>query len=155
MQPTSQSNTHVFGHGFLQQRRARGPFTADAKPGGEAEQGDWAAWITGSGGNPSLQDAFGTNFFKYMVYDNAAWDFKTSTADHNVKLADDLYIVRVPGEAAGTGKTLRLIEGKEPSAARTLAMATSWRAATDRSRSWRVGLMPASPMLANSSSCSV
>jgi feruloyl esterase len=58
-------------------------------PGGEAEQGDWAAWITGAGRGPSLQDAFGTNFFKYMVYNDAAWDFKTSTADHNVKLADD------------------------------------------------------------------
>ena len=38
------------------------------------------------------------------------------------------------------------------SAASTLAIATSWRAATDRSRGWRVGLMPVRPMLANSSS---
>jgi hypothetical protein len=65
------------------------PILPGFSPGGEAEPGDWAAWITGSGGNPSLQDAFGTNFFKYMVYNNAAWDFKASTADHNVKLADD------------------------------------------------------------------
>ena len=65
------------------------PILPGFAPGGEAEQGDWAAWITGSGGNPSLQDAFGTNFFKYMVYNDAAWDYKTSTTDHNVKLADD------------------------------------------------------------------
>jgi feruloyl esterase len=58
-------------------------------PGGEAEAGDWGQWITGAGANPSLQDAFGTNFFKYMVYGDAAWNFKTSTTDHNVKLADD------------------------------------------------------------------
>jgi feruloyl esterase len=58
-------------------------------PGGEAEQGGWAQWITGAGGNPSLQEAFGTNFFKYMVYSDAAWDFKTSTTDRNVKLADE------------------------------------------------------------------
>src|SRR5580700_942499 len=58
-------------------------------PGGEAEQGDWAQWITGAGGNPSLQYAFGTNFFKYMVYNDASWEFKTSTTDRNVKLADE------------------------------------------------------------------
>jgi hypothetical protein len=58
-------------------------------PGGEAEQGDWAQWITGAGGNPSLQYAFGTNFFKYMVFNDASWDYKTSTTDRNVKLADE------------------------------------------------------------------
>jgi hypothetical protein len=58
-------------------------------PGGEAEPLGWAQWITGSAGNPSLQDAFGTNFFKFMVYNNAAWSFKTSTTDQNVKLADE------------------------------------------------------------------
>jgi feruloyl esterase len=58
-------------------------------PGGEAEPGGWADWITGAQGKPSLQFAFGTNFFKYMVYNDAAWDFKTSTADRNVKLADE------------------------------------------------------------------
>jgi hypothetical protein len=58
-------------------------------PGGEAEPGDWAQWITGAGGNPSLQSAFGTNFFKYMVYNDASWDYKTSTTDQNVKLADE------------------------------------------------------------------
>jgi hypothetical protein len=57
-------------------------------PGGEAEPGDWAAWITGGRG-PSEMESYGTNFFKYMVYSDAAWDFKTSTTDHNVKLADD------------------------------------------------------------------
>jgi hypothetical protein len=58
-------------------------------PGGEAEQGDWAQWIAGAGGNPSLQYSFGTNFFKYMVYNDASWDYKTSTTDRNVKLADE------------------------------------------------------------------
>jgi hypothetical protein len=58
-------------------------------PGGEAEQGGWAQWVTGAGGNPSLQEAFGTNFFKYMVDNNAAWDFKKSATDQNVKLADE------------------------------------------------------------------
>jgi hypothetical protein len=65
------------------------PVLPGFSPGGEAEPGGWEQWITGAGGNPSLQDAFGTNFFKYMVYDNAAWDFKTSATDQNVKLADE------------------------------------------------------------------
>lgn len=58
-------------------------------PGGEAEAGDWASWITGAGGTPSLQNAYGTNFFKYMVYGDAAWKYQTSTIDQDVKLADE------------------------------------------------------------------
>jgi hypothetical protein len=58
-------------------------------PGGEAEQGGWAPWITGAAPGQSMQMAFGTNFFKYIVYANPDWDYKTSTVDHNVKLADD------------------------------------------------------------------
>jgi len=56
--------------------------------GGEAEPLDWAEWITGDHGNPSLQSAFGTSFFKYIVYGDADWNYQTSTADQNVKLAD-------------------------------------------------------------------
>jgi feruloyl esterase len=58
-------------------------------PGGEAEPLGWTEWITGTGGNPSQQYAFGVNFFRYMVYDDPAWDYKSSTADQNVKLADE------------------------------------------------------------------
>ena len=71
-------------------KNSRGePILPGFSPGGEAEQGGWAAWITGAAPGQSLQMAFGVNFFKYIVYGDPAWDYKTSTVDHNVKLADD------------------------------------------------------------------
>jgi Tannase and feruloyl esterase len=75
-----------------------GPKTSDGKQvlagfshGGEAELGGWASWIDGAAPGKSLQYAFGTNFFKYMVFNDADWDYKTATVDHNVKLADDKF----------------------------------------------------------------
>ena len=58
-------------------------------PGGEAEQGGWGPWITGTEPRKSLQFAFGNNFFQNIVYSDPAWDYKTSSAEHNVKVADD------------------------------------------------------------------
>jgi hypothetical protein len=50
--------------------------------GGEAERGGWRAWITGPVGErftegrpPSLQWAFGTEFYKYFVFGDQAWDY--------------------------------------------------------------------------------
>jgi feruloyl esterase len=52
--------------------------------GGESEAGGWTEWITGpderllggSGGRvPSLQFGFGTEFFKYFVFSDPAWDY--------------------------------------------------------------------------------
>src|SRR5258706_11515209 len=43
--------------------------------GGETGQGGWNAWITGQ----SAQFQFATNFFKYFVYGDREWDFKTFT----------------------------------------------------------------------------
>lgn len=58
-------------------------------PGGEAEFNGWAAWIDGAAPGRSLQYAFGANFFKNMVFNDPDWDYKTSTVDHNVQVADD------------------------------------------------------------------
>jgi feruloyl esterase len=58
-------------------------------PGGEAEPNGWSSWVDGAAPGRSLQYAFGTNFFKYMIYNDANWDYKTSTVDHNMALADD------------------------------------------------------------------
>jgi len=44
---------------------------------GEAEQGGWGPWITGADREKSAMFMFATNFFKYMVYSNPAWDYKT------------------------------------------------------------------------------
>lgn len=58
-------------------------------PGGEAGQGGWIPWITGSGPGKSLQYAFTTNFFKYMVFNDQNWDFKTFNFDTDLKIDDE------------------------------------------------------------------
>jgi feruloyl esterase len=58
-------------------------------PGGEAEPGGWAAWITGGAPQQALMYAFGTQFFQNMVYEDPAWDFRTFQVDRDTKNADD------------------------------------------------------------------
>ena len=48
--------------------------------GGEGENAGWPAWITGGGAavgqnGPSARFAFGTELFKYFVFDDPAWDY--------------------------------------------------------------------------------
>jgi hypothetical protein len=57
--------------------------------GGEGGMQGWAVWITGSAPTKSLMYAFGTNFYKNMVFDDPAWDFRTLKVDRDVKIADD------------------------------------------------------------------
>lgn len=57
-------------------------------PGGEAEPGGWAPWITGSAPEKSLMYAFGTQFYKNMVYDDPAWDYHKFDADRDTEAAD-------------------------------------------------------------------
>ena len=64
------------------------PITPGYSPGAEAGQGGWAAWIVGTEPTKAAMYAFGTNFFKYMVYNDAAWDYKTFQLDHDTRLAD-------------------------------------------------------------------
>ncbi len=68
---------------------SRGPIFPGYSPGGEAELGGWAIWITGPAPERSLMYAFGTQFFKNMVYDNAAWDYHTFNPDRDTQAADD------------------------------------------------------------------
>jgi len=58
-------------------------------PGGEAEQGGWAPWITGDAPQKSLMYAFSTQFFTNMVYSNPDWQFRTFDPGRDVKAADD------------------------------------------------------------------
>jgi tannase/feruloyl esterase len=58
-------------------------------PGGEAEPTGWGAWISGPRPGSSMQYVFGTNFFRYMVYNDPNWDYKGSTIDRNLSLAGD------------------------------------------------------------------
>jgi hypothetical protein len=63
--------------------------------GGETGGQGWGLWITGSAPGKALMVAFGTGFFKNMVFDDASWDFKTFNVDHDVKLTDDKAALRL------------------------------------------------------------
>jgi feruloyl esterase len=60
---------------------ARDTMIYPAQPvGGEGEGGGWGVWITGStpppvANGPSLRFAFGTQFFKYFVFNDPNWDY--------------------------------------------------------------------------------
>src|SRR5206468_235183 len=58
-------------------------------PGGEAEPNGWAQWITGDQPAQSLMYAFGTQFFKNMIFNDAAWDFNTFNLDRDMKIAEE------------------------------------------------------------------
>lgn len=58
-------------------------------PGGEAGAQGWAVWMTPSSPEKSLQSYFSTNFFRNMVFNDPAWDFKTFDFDKDVRLADE------------------------------------------------------------------
>ena len=57
-------------------------------PGGEADPGGWQPWIVGTAPEQSLMFGFGTQFFKNMVFDDAAWDYHTFNIDRDTKVAD-------------------------------------------------------------------
>jgi hypothetical protein len=57
-------------------------------PGGEADSGAWQPWITGTAPERSLMYAFATQFFKNMVFNDPAWDFRTFNLDRDHELAD-------------------------------------------------------------------
>jgi len=50
------------------------PIFPGLSPGGEAEQGGWAHWITGDAPEKSSMYNFGTQFFKNMVYSDPNWE---------------------------------------------------------------------------------
>jgi hypothetical protein len=58
-------------------------------PGGEAEQGGWGSWVTGPGPEKSQMSAYGPQFMKNMVYNDASWQFQKFDVDRDVKAADD------------------------------------------------------------------
>jgi hypothetical protein len=58
-------------------------------PGGEV--GGWAVWITGAAPEQSLTYAFGTQFFKNMMFNDAAWDYHTFNLDRDTRAADQKF----------------------------------------------------------------
>ena len=64
------------------------PIFPGYSPGGEAEQGGWGIWITGAKPAGSLMFAFGTNYYKNMVFEDPAWDYRTFQLERDLKAAD-------------------------------------------------------------------
>jgi feruloyl esterase len=58
-------------------------------PGAEDGPGGWALWITGRAPAKSLIAFFGLGFFSNMVYENAAWDYRTFTVEAGLKSAQE------------------------------------------------------------------
>jgi feruloyl esterase len=75
-------------YGGLRDSKGRQIFPG-LSPGGEAEPGGWAAWITGKAPEKSLMFAFVTQFFKNMVFSKPDWHFRAFDADRDVKVADE------------------------------------------------------------------
>src|SRR5262249_40004891 len=57
--------------------------------GAEEGPGGWRLWITGAAPETSLMYLFTTSFFRNMVFDDPAWDFKTFNFDSGMKTADE------------------------------------------------------------------
>jgi feruloyl esterase len=64
------------------------PIFPGLSPGGEAEQGGWASWITGDAPEKSLMYTFSTQFFKNMVY-SPEWQVRGFDPDRDAKAADE------------------------------------------------------------------
>jgi hypothetical protein len=75
-------------YGGLRSNKGRQIFPGPS-PGGEAEPGGWALWITGDAPEKSAMYAYSTQFFKNMVYNNPGWQFRTFDPDRDVKAADE------------------------------------------------------------------
>jgi tannase/feruloyl esterase len=97
---------------------AKGKTIYPAQPvGGEGQRGGWPAWIVGTQPGPtpqgpSLRYAFGTQFFKYFVFGDPAWDYSTydvSAARADAKIAGSLLNATDPDLDAFKSKGRKLI----------------------------------------------
>jgi hypothetical protein len=75
-------------YGGLRDSRGRRIFPGYS-PGGEADPAGWGPWITGPAPEKSALFAFGTQFYKNMVYNDPSWDFRTFDVDRDTKAADE------------------------------------------------------------------
>jgi feruloyl esterase len=58
-------------------------------PGGEMGPGGWSSWILGSGPGTSSGTGFFENYFRYMVFDDPAWNPYAATVAAAVHAADE------------------------------------------------------------------
>ncbi len=59
------------------------------EPGAETGPGGWVLWITGPAPAKSLQYTFASQFLDNMVFNGAAWDYKTFDFDRDMKTVND------------------------------------------------------------------
>jgi feruloyl esterase len=57
-------------------------------PGGEEGEDGWKSWITGPGPGESGLFAFGVGYFRNMVFNNPAWDYRTIGMERAIQIAD-------------------------------------------------------------------
>ena len=58
----------------------------DVGPGGEPSIGGWETWIVGT--MPGLAHLIQDSFFKFLVFEDPAWDWRTFDFDRDVRIAD-------------------------------------------------------------------
>jgi feruloyl esterase len=58
-------------------------------PGAETGAGGWTQWVTGAVPSASAQFFFSTQAYKFMVYANPQWDFKTFDLEKDGPMADE------------------------------------------------------------------
>jgi feruloyl esterase len=56
--------------------------------GGATGPGSWPLWITGPEAGKSLIGTFGTQFFRNMVFEDPAWDYRSFQLERDSKAAD-------------------------------------------------------------------
>ena len=56
-------------------------------PGGEADAGGWGRWVTGAEPFTSLHWLGGEGFFRWFVFDDPEWDFRTFDFDKDLEYA--------------------------------------------------------------------
>jgi len=56
-------------------------------PGGESAPGGWSTWVTGSEPYRSLHWRGGEGFFRWFVFDDADWDFRSFDFDKDLEYA--------------------------------------------------------------------
>jgi feruloyl esterase len=59
------------------------------EPGAETGGGGWGLWITGPAPTKSLQYTFASQFLDNMVFNGAAWDYKTFDFDRDMKTVNE------------------------------------------------------------------
>ena len=59
-------------------------------PGGEAGSGGWASWVTGSAPGKGRHATLGIPYFKYVVFEDPDWDFRSFKFSRADGLDDDI-----------------------------------------------------------------